>query len=36
VQILSYNPQYFIIQHLSSPVGARLKEFYYIIYTATV
>ena len=25
-----------MIQHLSSPVGARLKEFYYIIYNATV
>ena len=36
MQILFDNPQYFIIQHLSSPVGARLKEFYYFIYIATV
>lgn len=28
VQVLSDNPEYFIIQQLSGPIGARLKEFY--------
>jgi hypothetical protein len=26
IWVLSNNPEYFIIWHLSSPVGARLKE----------